>query len=75
MATKVQVAQDGSISYDASDALPATTKKFRKSAEVNAFYRFIYEHDLRKETFEIIDRNYRIRAEKKAAAKKAARKK
>ena len=36
-------------------AIPASVKKFRQSPEIEGFYRFIYENDLRTETFEIID--------------------
>ena len=36
-------------------AIPASLKKFRQSPEIEGFYRFIYENDLRTEAFEIID--------------------
>lgn len=38
-----------------SPAIPASLKKFRQSPEIEGFYRFIYENDLRTEAFEIID--------------------
>lgn len=37
------------------EALPSSFKKFRRIPEVEAFYRFIYENDLRKEGKQIID--------------------
>jgi len=46
---------------------PSSLKKFRQSPEIEGFYRFIYENDLRVEAFEIIDR---ISEERKASAKK-----
>lgn len=36
-------------------AIPASLKKFRQSPEIEGFYRFIYENDLRTEAFAIID--------------------
>lgn len=36
-------------------AIPASLKKFRQSPEIEGFYRFIYENDLRTEAFGIID--------------------
>ena len=46
-------------------AIPASLKKFRQSPEIEGFYRFIYENDLRTEAFEIID----TIGQKRAAAK------
>lgn len=46
-------------------AIPASVKKFRQSPEIEGFYRFIYENDLRTEAFEIID----AIGQKRAAAK------
>gem|GEM_PF-4732270 len=37
-------------------SLPSSMKKFRQSPEIEGFYRFIYENDLRTEAFEIIDK-------------------
>ena len=48
--------------------LPPSLKKFRQSPEIEGFYRFIYENDLRVETFEIIDR---ISQKRKAGKKKS----
>lgn len=36
-------------------AIPSSLKKFRQSPEIEGFYRFIYENDLRTEAFTIID--------------------
>lgn len=46
---------------------PSSLKKFRQSPEIEGFYRFIYENDLRVEAFEIIDR---IIEDRKTNAKK-----
>ena len=56
---KRKKASSGKKSADGSvveNALPASMKKFRQSPEIEGFYRFIYENDLRTEAFEIIDR-------------------
>ena len=53
---KVKLSKDGSsIDFVQSDSLPTTTKKFRQSPEIEGFYRFIYENDLRAEAVEILD--------------------
>lgn len=60
-----------------ADALPSSFKKFRRVPEVEAFYRFIYENDLRKEGKVIIDKILMKRKMVKLAAKvqkKAAKK-
>ena len=36
-------------------SVPASIKKFRQSPEIEGFYRFIYENDLRTEAFAIVD--------------------
>lgn len=38
-----------------NQGIPASLKKFRQSPEIEGFYRFIYENDLRTEAFQIID--------------------
>lgn len=54
---KVQLSKDGSsIDFVASDNLPTSTKKFRQSPEIEGFYRFIYENDLRTEGYEILEK-------------------
>ena len=52
-------------------AIPASLKKFRQSPEIEGFYRFIYENDLRTEAFEIIDDISQKRADAKARKKTA----
>jgi hypothetical protein len=55
--SKVKLSEDGSsIDFTASDSLPASMKKFRQSPEIEGFYRFVYENDLQRESFEILDR-------------------
>lgn len=46
-------------------SIPASLKKFRQSPEIEGFYRFIYENDLRTEAFAIVDDI----SQKRAAAK------
>ncbi len=57
-------------SADDAPAIPASLKKFRQSPEIEGFYRFIYENDLRTEAFEIIDNISQKRAAAKANKKK-----
>ena len=67
MAEKVKLSKDGnSIDFIQSDSIPTSLKKFRQSPEIEGFYRFIYENDLQKEAFDILDR---IVANRKAAKK------
>ena len=78
MSEKVKLSKDGSsIDFVQSDNIPTSLKKFRQSPEIEGFYRFIYENDLQKEAFEVLDRiiNERRlkRQEAKAQAKAAAR--
>lgn len=54
---------------DSGDALPSSFKKFRRIPEVESFYRFIYENDLRKEGKTIIDKILLKRKLIKMAAK------
>lgn len=53
-----------------ANSIPASLKKFRQSPEIEGFYRFIYENDLRTEAFEIIDNISQKRAAAKASKKK-----
>ncbi|MGE4130811.1 MAG: hypothetical protein AB7F86_04190 [Bdellovibrionales bacterium] len=69
MAEKVKLSEDGSsIDFVQSDSLPSSLKKFRQSPEIEGFYRFIYENDLQREAFEILEkivlrrRELRVRA-------------
>ena len=67
MTKKKSVNQDtGDLSHD---GLPPSLKKFRQSPEIEGFYRFIYENDLRVETFEIIDRISQKRQRRKKKSK------
>ena len=62
------MAKDNSSSSDS--ALPSSIKKFRQSPEIEGFYRFIYENDLRSEAIKILNRIIiQRRKEKKAKAK------
>jgi hypothetical protein len=57
MAEKVKLSEDGSsIDFVQSDSLPTSTKKFRQSPEIEGFYRFVYENDLQREAFDILDK-------------------
>lgn len=57
MATRVKLAEDGgSIDFQTSDTLPSSLKKFRRSPEIEGFYRFIYENDLRIEAGDVLDK-------------------
>ena len=62
----VKVSKDGSsIDFFQSDKIPISPKKFRSGPELEGFYRFIFENDLRKEALAIIDRIYLARKVKK----------
>ncbi|MEK7355411.1 MAG: hypothetical protein AAB250_03130 [Bdellovibrionota bacterium] len=72
---KVKLSKDGSsIDFVASDNLPTSTKKFRQSPEIEGFYRFIYENDLRAEGLEVLDRIIGRRKEEREETTRAARK-
>lgn len=72
MAEKVKLSADGSsIDFVQSESLPASTKKFRQSPEIEGFYRFIFENDLQREAFEILEKIILRRKELKIAAKPA----
>jgi len=74
MSEKVKLSKDGSsIDFVQSDNLPTSLKKFRQSPEIEGFYRFIFENDLQKEAYEILDRIIMARKAKKAAEKAATR--
>jgi hypothetical protein len=71
---RVKISADGSsIDFVASDSLPLSPKKFRESPELEGFYRFIYENDLRRESLQIIDRIYLARKAKKLEKKIASK--
>jgi hypothetical protein len=78
MADKVKLSKDGSsIDFVQSDSLPTSLKKFRQSPEIEGFYRFIFENDLQKEAYEILDKiiveRKRKKSEEKARDKAAAK--
>ena len=73
MGEKVKLSKDGSsIDFVQSDNIPTSVKKFRQSPEIEGFYRFIFENDLQKEGYEILDRIITQRKLKKQADKKQA---
>lgn len=56
MAEKVKLSEDGSsIDFVQSDSLPTSIKKFRQSPEIEGFYRFVYENDLQREAYDILE--------------------
>jgi hypothetical protein len=72
---KVKLSKDGSsIDFVASDSLPTSTKKFRQSPEIEGFYRFIFENDLRAEAADILDKIIFRRKEEREENARAARK-
>ncbi|MBK9323263.1 MAG: hypothetical protein IPM97_10035 [Bdellovibrionaceae bacterium] len=74
MAEKVKLSKDGnSIDFVQSDSIPTSLKKFRQSPEIEGFYRFIFENDLQKEAYEILDKIIIARKTKKSSAAKEAK--
>lgn len=72
---KVKLSKDGSsIDFVQSDSLPTSTKKFRQSPEIEGFYRFIFENDLRAEGCEILEKIIRRRKEERDDATRGAKK-
>jgi len=70
MAEKVKLSKDGnSIDFAQSENLPTSVKKFRQSLEIQGFYRFIFENDLQKEAFVILERIVNVRKAKKKTEK------
>lgn len=47
--------QKENTEFPGVEGLPSSAKKFRQSPEIEGFYRFIYENDLQKEAFEILE--------------------
>ncbi len=70
-AKRVQVSSDGTIDFVAAETLPSSMKKFRQSPEIEGFYRFIYENDLRSEAFDILEKIIERRKGKPKKGKKA----
>jgi hypothetical protein len=74
MAEKVKLSKDGSsIDFVQSDGIPTSMKKFRQSPEIEGFYRFVFENDLQKESYEILDQLIIARKAKKSIANKEAK--
>lgn len=72
MSEKVKLSKDGSsIDFVQSDNIPTSLKKFRQSPEIEGFYRFVYENDLQKESFDILDKIIQQRKAKKQSSKAA----
>ncbi len=73
MADKVKLSKDGnSIDFVQSENIPTSVKKFRQSPEIEGFYRFVFENDLQKEAFVILDRISASRKAKKQKEKQDA---
>lgn len=71
---KVKLSKDGSsIDFVQSDSLPTSTKKFRQSPEIEGFYRFIFENDLRSEAADILDKIIQRRREEREEAARGGR--
>jgi len=60
---KVKVNSEGNIDFTMGE-VPSSLKKFRQSPEIEGFYRFLYENELRVEALEIIDKLLVSRKEK-----------
>lgn len=72
---KVKLSKDGtSIDFVQSDNLPTSVKKFRQSPEIEGFYRFIFENDLRAEAVEILDQIIVRRKEDREESARQAKK-
>ncbi len=70
---KVKVNSDGNIDFTMGE-VPTSLKKFRQSPEIEGFYRFIYENELRVEALEIIERLLVARKDKSKKPKAAVTK-
>lgn len=62
---RVRVSSDGSIDFTVAETTPTSNKKLRQSPEIEGFYRFIYENDLRSEAYEILEQIIARRKSKK----------
>ena len=67
---KVKVNTDGSIDFKTGESIPTTAKRFKQSPEIEAFYRFIYENDLKEEALSILNKIRGQREELKTTKKK-----
>lgn len=66
---KVKVNSEGNIDFTMGE-VPSSLKKFRQSPEIEGFYRFLYENELRVEALDIIDKLLVVRKEKNKKPKK-----
>lgn len=78
---KVKVSNDGTIDFKTGESIPTTPKRFRQSPEIEAFYRFVYENDLREEALKVLnvirlerEEQRLLEKEKKKEEKKLAKK-
>ena len=63
--------EKGTIEFNKEDSVPIAIKKFRKSPELKSLYKFIYENDLRKDAFLVINNLFKSRKNtKKHSTKK-----
>ena len=53
--------------------VPTSLKKFRQSPEIEGFYRFIYENELRVEALDIIEKLLAVRKDKSKKPKASAK--
>ncbi len=51
---KVKVSTDGTIDFKTDETVPSTAKRFKQSPEIEAFYRFVNENDLREEALAVL---------------------
>ncbi len=70
---KVKLSKDGNIDFAKTENIPSSVKKFRRSPEIEGFYRFVYENLLQREAFEILNSLYLRRKKEEAEKKKALR--
>ena len=73
MSGNVKIDDAGDISFKTSETIPTSPKKFRKSPEIAAFYKFIYEHDLQREAFQIVDFQFNKRKKEQSLERAAQR--
>ena len=64
--------EKGTIEFNKEESsVPIAIKKFRKSPELKSLYKFIYENDIRKEAFLVINNLFKSRKNtKRHSAKK-----
>lgn len=66
---KVKVSNDGTIDFKTGESIPTTPKRFRQSPEIEAFYRFVHENDLREEALKVLNQIREEREEQKVLEK------